>query len=113
MKRMTFSTAIAITLFSLSGCGGGVLAPEGAASNAFLDQVAANCGKLKIGNQPIEFLLDVNSNDVYFVDETSKLSAGQVDKSTYTNDINAFYPTDTNQAALDCILDQLNRAGHP
>ncbi|MTW19606.1 lipoprotein [Allochromatium palmeri] len=106
MKRMTLFTAIAV--FGLSGCSGGVLAPESAASDAFLDQVAANCGTFKIGNQPINFLLDVNNNDVYFVDETSKLSAGQVDQSTYASDINAFYPTDTNQAALDCIFDQLN-----
>ncbi|MBK1722997.1 hypothetical protein [Thiocystis violacea] len=106
MKRRILCSAIVV--FGLSGCGGGVLAPEGAASNAFLDQVAANCGKLKIGNQPIEFLLDVNSSDVYFVDETSKLSAGQVDQSTYATDINAFYPTDTNQAALNCIFDQLD-----
>ncbi|NEX21309.1 hypothetical protein G3480_13465 [Thiorhodococcus mannitoliphagus] len=106
MKRIILSTAIA--LFGLSGCGDGMLAPEGAASNAFLDKVDANCGKLKIGNQPINYLLDVNGDDVYFIDETSKLYAGEVDQSTYTTDINGFYPTDTNQPALDCIFDQLN-----
>lgn len=99
---------ITIVLLALTGCGGGVLAPEGPASNAFLDQVAANCGKLKIGNQPIDFLLDINGDDIYFVDETSKLAAGSIDETTYATDINAFYPTDTNQAALDCILNQLD-----
>lgn len=106
MKRMTLSTTI--VLFGLTGCGGGLFAPEGPATNAFLDQVAANCGKLNIGKQPINFLLDVSSNDVYFVDETSKLAVGQVDQSTYTDDINSFYPAGANQAALDCIFDQLD-----
>ncbi|MBK5967116.1 hypothetical protein CCR95_24360 [Thiocystis minor] len=106
MKRIFFSTAIA--WFTLSGCNGGLIAPEGPARNAFLDQVATHCGKLSIGNQPINYLLDVNGNDVYFVDETSKLAAGRVNQATYADDINAFYPTGTNQAALDCIFAQLD-----
>lgn len=107
MKRMIVSTA-AIASIALSGCGGGLIAPEGPATNAFLDRVGTNCGKFSIGNQPINYLLDVNGNDVYFIDETSKLAAGSVDRSTYANDINAFYPTGANQAALDCIFDQLD-----
>ncbi len=98
---------LAVTTLALSGCGGGLVAPEGAQSNAFLNQVSANCGKLSIGNQPIDYLLDFNSNDVYFVDEASKLSAGEIDKATFANDINSFYPTGTNQRALDCIFTQL------
>lgn len=99
---------IAVTTIALAGCGGGLVAPEGPQSNAFLNQVAANCGKLKVGNQPIEYLLDVNSNDVYFVDEASKLSAGEIDQATFADDINSFYPTGANQPALDCIFAQLN-----
>ena len=98
---------LAATALALSGCGGGLIAPEGPQSNAFLNQVSANCGKLSIGNQPIDYLLDVNSNDVYFIDEASKLSAGEIDKATFANDINSFYPTGTNQPALDCIFAQL------
>jgi hypothetical protein len=60
-KRRTLLTAV--TTLALAGCGGGVIAPEGAQSNAFLDKVSASCGKLSVGNQPINYLLDVNSDD--------------------------------------------------
>lgn len=103
-------TTLLLVLASLTtaGCGGGLVAPEGPESNAFLDQVAANCGKLSIGKQPINYLLDVNSNDVYFVDELSKLAAGEIDKATFASDINGFYPSGSNQRALDCIFAQLD-----
>jgi len=106
MKPKTFS--LAILSLALTGCGSGILAPEGPVTNAFLNRVAINCAKLKIGNQPIDFLLDVNGDDDYFIDETSKLAVGSVDKATYAEDINAYYPTGTDQAALDCIFDQLD-----
>jgi hypothetical protein len=96
-----------VASLTITGCGGDLIAPEGAQSNDFLDQVAANCGKLTIGSQPINYLLDVNSNDVYFVDEASKLSAGEIDKATFASDINSFYPTGSNERALDCIFAQL------
>jgi hypothetical protein len=99
--------AMLALLMTLAGCGGGLVAPEGPATNAFLDQVGSRCGKLSIGSQPISFLMDMNSNDVYFVDETSKLAAGEIDRATYASDINSFYPAGDNQAALDCIFDQL------
>lgn len=99
-----------LALFVLSGCGGGLVAPEGPESNAFLNRVDANCGRLNIGNQPIDYLLDMNSNDTYFIDEASKLSAGMVDKATFANDINSFYPTGSNGAALECIFAQLDQA---
>ncbi|EXJ11067.1 hypothetical protein [Imhoffiella purpurea] len=99
--------ALAFVALTLPGCGGDLVAPEGGRSNAFLDRVAANCGKLNIGDQPIDYLLGVESNDVYFVDEASKLSAGEIDAATFSSDIDAFYPTGTNQRALDCILSQM------
>ncbi|EIC22012.1 hypothetical protein [Thiorhodovibrio frisius] len=93
---------------ALTGCsGGGLIAPETPQSNDFLNQLSANCGKLNIGNQPIDYLLNMDSNDTYFIDEASKLSAGTVDKATFASDINAFYPTGRNQAALECIFTQL------
>lgn len=42
---------LAVTALAPAGCGGGLVAPEGPQSNAFLNQVAANCAKLSIGNQ--------------------------------------------------------------
>ena len=98
---------LVVIALALSGCGAGGFAPESPQSNAFLNQLAVNCGKHSIGNQPIEYLLDINSSDVYFADESSKLWAGEIDKATFSNDINSFYPTGTNQAALDCIFSQL------
>lgn len=101
--------ATALLGLALAGCsGGGLIAPETPQSNAFLDQVDANCGKLSIGNQPLNYLLDINNSDTYFIDEASKLSAGMVDKATFASDINAFYPTGSNQAALECIFTQLS-----
>ena len=90
------------------GSGGGLIAPEGKASNDFLDRIDARCGKLSIGNQPLNYLLDENNNDVYFIDEASKLAAGEVDRATFTSDINAFYPTGRNDQALACIFAQLD-----
>lgn len=103
--------ALAATLLGLAlgGCaGGGLIAPETPRSNAFLDQLDAHCGKLAIGDQPISYLLDMDSEDTYFVDEASKLSAGMVDKATFASDINSFYPTGANRAALECIFTQLD-----
>jgi hypothetical protein len=89
---------------SLTGCGGNLVAPEGAASNAFLDQVAARCGKLSVGSEPINYRLNVDGDDTTFLDETAKLGAGTIDAQTYANDINSFYPMGNNQAAIDCVI---------
>ncbi len=96
---------------ALAGCGGGLVAPEGPASNAFLDQISTSCGKFNIGTQPIDYLLSANSDDTYFMDEASKLSAGEIDKATFTNDINSFYPVGNNDRAIQCIFEQLEGPG--
>lgn len=83
------------------------MAPEGKESNAFANQVQSNCGRLNIGDQPINYLLSVNSNDSYFLDELSKLSSGEIDRANFTSDINSFYPPDANGPALRCIFEQL------
>jgi len=80
---------------------------ENKGAEAFLDRVAKNCGKLSLGNQPVDYLLDDNSDDTYFIDESSKLYFGKVDRGTYTADINSFYPTDDNRQTLRCIFEQL------
>jgi hypothetical protein len=102
-------TAAAL-LAALSGCGGTLIAPEGPASNAFLDQVASACGKHSIGKQPINYLLDVSNDDVTFLDETAKLSAGTLTPAAYRDAINAFYPSGNNDPAIDCVIAQLDRA---
>ena len=89
-----------IGALALSGCASDPVVSDRIVENkgaeAFLDRIAQNCGTLAVGNQPIKYLLDVNSDDTYFVDESSKLYFGRVEKDTYSTDINAFYPTGTN-----------------
>lgn len=106
IKPRTLISAVAATI-ALAGCSGGLVAPEDSQSNAFLNQIGADCGHLNIGSQPIGYLLTVDSDDTYFIDETSKLSAGEIDRTTYANDINSFYPAGDNSRALDCIFGQL------
>ena len=95
----------------MAGCGTNPVLSDRLGENkgaeAFLDRVGKNCGKLSVGNQPLNYLLDENSDDTYFIDESSKLYFGRVDRDAYSTDINAFYPTGANQDALVCIFDQL------
>jgi aminopeptidase-like protein len=98
------SMAVVATCLTLSGCGGGLIAPETAQSNAFLDSIASNCGKQTIGAQQLNYLLNVSSDDDYFIDEASKLSAGEISRQTFASDINSYYPAGDNQAALECIF---------
>ncbi|MGA7980538.1 MAG: hypothetical protein WCA32_09945 [Chromatiaceae bacterium] len=95
------------------GCGRVGFAPDALVENPgadkFLNLLGSECGKQKIGDQTVEYLLGVNSNDTYFVDETTKLYFGDVSRQQYASDINASYPTDTNQGALDCIFAKLPR----
>ena len=100
---LSFATFASVALL-LGGCGGSLVAPEGPASNAFLNQVNARCGKLSLGSQPIDYLLNMSSDDTTFLDETTKLGAGIIDAETYANDINSFYPMGNNQAAIDCVI---------
>ncbi|MEA3640098.1 MAG: hypothetical protein VBE63_09165 [Lamprobacter sp.] len=100
---VTFATLASAALL-LGGCSGSLVAPEGPASNAFLNQVDARCGKLSVGSQPIGYLLDMSSDDTTFMDETAKLGAGTIDAETYASDINSFYPSGNNQAAIDCVI---------
>ncbi len=95
-------------LATLTGCGGDLVAPEGPVSNAFLDQVDTACGGLSIGTRPIDYLLDVSSDDVSFLDETAKLGTDEIDAETYRDAINSFYPAGNNGPAIDCVIGQLD-----
>jgi hypothetical protein len=107
---LLMSAALAL---SVGGCGTVGFAPdsvvESPKADKFLLQIGNVCGKREIGNRQIDYLLSPGSQDTYFVDETSKLYFGDVSREQYASDINGFYPTDTNQAALDCIFAQLPR----
>jgi len=95
----------------LAGCGvNPVLSDrlvENKGAEAFLDRIQQSCGTLTVGHQQLSYLLGESSDDTYFVDESSKLYFGRVDKENYSTDINAFYPGGTNQPTLDCIFAQL------
>ena len=95
---------------ALTGCGPNGFARDALDENpqaeAFLDRIEKNCAKLSVGNQPLNWLLSTSSNDTYFVDATSKYYLGQFSQKDYTDSINAFYPTGTNQPALNCIFKQ-------
>lgn len=103
MPHALTQAALASLMLLLAGCGGTLVAPEGPASNAFLDQVDARCGKLNVGSQPIDFLLGTSSDDTTFLDETTKFGAGVIDAETYASDINSFYPAGDNRAAIECV----------
>jgi hypothetical protein len=107
-QNSTRAITAAALLATLTGCGGDLIAPEGAVSNAFLNKVDTACGRLTIGTQPIDYLLDVSNDDVSFLDETAKLGAGKIDADTYRDAINSFYPTGNNRPAIDCVIRQLD-----
>ena len=46
--------------------------------------------------------------NIDFIDQTSKLYFGRIDRHTYASNINAFLPGD-NQPVLDCIFAQLEQ----
>jgi hypothetical protein len=104
MKCPRLSLVTVLSALLTSACGGTLIAPEGPESNAFLDKVDQRCGKLSVGSQPIDYLLDINSNDTTFLDETTKFGAGRIDAQTYASDINSFYPTGDNTAAIACVV---------
>jgi len=110
MQRILF-LGILVGAVALAGCGANPVISDRLVENkgaeAFLDRVAKNCGKLSVGNQPLDYLLDESSDDTYFIDESSKLYFGWVDRDTYSTDINSFYPTGSNQPALNCFFKQL------
>lgn len=108
--RVLSAALLAGGLLVLAGCGTNGFSPDALIENpgaeAFLDRIEKNCAKLSVGNQPLNWLLSTSSNDVTFVDVTSKFYFGQISAEQYASNINAFYPTGTNKPALDCIFKQ-------
>lgn len=103
--------AIAIAL-ALTACGGGTfsdLLVENPGAQSFLDRVARDCGRLTLGNRPIDDHLEQGGERSHFVDETTKLYFGKVKRNAYVGEINARYPSGRNQPAIDCIFAQLRR----
>ena len=103
-----------LTLLALAGCGGSLIAPdslvEDRGDEAFVDQLVAACGQRELGRQPLNYLVQVETGDanIYFIDQTSKLYFGRVDRQGYASNLNTFLPGD-NQDALKCIFAQLDQ----
>ena len=101
--------AAGLTL-SLGGCGTQGFAPdalvENPGANAFLTQVNKACGDMNLGRATIAWLIQ-SQDDVYFVDETTKLYFGDISKAQYASDISGFYPVGDSSRALACIYQQL------
>jgi hypothetical protein len=116
MQTWVAATGLGVLGLALAGCQGGVLAPDALVEKpgveAFYNQIADVCGHHSLGNQPLNYLINVSDGDDndYFLDETSRLYYGRIDRATYTTDINGFFPTDANQPALNCIFAQLDQA---
>jgi hypothetical protein len=110
LRARPAAALLAASLLTLTGCGPNGFARDSLVENKgaedFLDRIQKNCAKLSVGDQPLNWLLSTASNDVTFIDLTSKLYLGQFSPKDYTDGINAAYPTGTNQPALDCIFKQ-------
>jgi hypothetical protein len=104
---------IGVLTISSAGCGTIGFAPDSVVENPgadrFLTKLGQECGTQRIGDQTIAYLLDVNNNDTYFVDESTKLYLGDVSRAQYASDMNGFYPSDANQGAIACIFSKLPR----
>jgi len=94
----------------LCGCGTTGFAPDALVENpgaaAFLTQVGKACGNLNLGTATIAYRLQ-SQDDVYFVDETTKLWFGDLSKAQYAQDIGSFYPVGDTSKAVDCVFQQL------
>ena len=103
-----------LAVLAISGCGGTLIAPdslvEDAGDDAFVDRLVKACGKLDIGRQPLNYLVQVENGDanIYFIDLTSKLYFGRIDRHGYASNINTFLPGE-NQPVLNCIFAQLDQ----
>jgi hypothetical protein len=95
---------------ALAGCGARGFAPDSVVENpgaqAFIAQVNKQCGDLNLGTATIAWLIQ-SQDDVYFVDETTKLYFGEVSKAQYADDMSSFYPVGEGSRSLECIFQQL------
>lgn len=119
VSRCLSLAALSAALLGMAGCAGDLVAPDSVVEKpgveAFYNQIANACGHHSLGNQPLNYLINISDGDDndYFLDETSKLYYGRIDRDTYTTDMNGFFPTDANTPALSCIFAQLDQTARP
>ena len=109
-NRVTLGPSLFCMALLISGCGTQGFAPDALVENpgaeAFLTQVGKACGDINLGAATIAYRLQ-SQDDVYFVDETTKLWYGDISRTQYRDDISAFYPAGDSPRAVDCVLRQL------
>jgi hypothetical protein len=97
-------------VLSGGGCGTQGFAPDALVPNrgvdAFLDRIGKACGDLNLGSGTVAYRLQ-NQDDVYFVDESSKLWSGDVTLAQYADDISSFYPGGDTVKVVACVERQL------
>jgi hypothetical protein len=111
-NKILLATLYVLTVAFLTGCSSSPFAPEYSVTNAFLKKVQTNCGTRSLGGQSIDSMFGMNSNETMFLDLTSDLVTERISRSDYAATLNGFFPTGGNDAAIDCVFDQLgNKAG--
>ena len=115
-SRVTLGPSLFCMALLISGCGTQGFAPDALVENpgaeAFLTQVGKACGDINLGTATIAYRLQ-SQDDVYFVDDTTKLWYGDISRAQYRDDISAFYPAGDSPRAVDCVLRQLPAQSAP
>ena len=79
------------------------------AYDAFLDRIQKDCYSARIGVVTVGDLLKNSgaSDAVYFIDETSRLYAGQITRQSWTSAITAFLNGRESDPGVQCVLNHL------
>ena len=112
-------TATMLLTLLLGGCGQGLMAPdawnENSGAEAYLDQIAKQCGDKTIGGSALRDLVNGFQNDQQqsdvFIDLTTKLYFGKASPSDYSDTINSLFPRGNNKEGLECVLSLLPKTG--
>jgi hypothetical protein len=106
LKRTRVRPLLAVTavvILSLSGCSGELVAPESPieadrhivkpGAEGFYDQIVSACGHHPLGGRSLDYLIKRRNGEAndYFLDVTSKLYYGHIDRTTYAKAINSFF----------------------
>jgi hypothetical protein len=100
-RSRALSLTIIIAAAGLAACAPDAWKPD-PGFDGWTNRITQECYPRSIGGAQFTQLF-MNSS---FLDSTSRLYFGKIDRQQYTDVINSFYPGD-NKAALDCIFAKL------
>lgn len=102
-------TAYVLTLV-IAGCGNVGIAQDALVENpdaeAFLTRVGAACGDLHLGDASIAYLMQ-SQDDTDFVDLTTMLWSGQINRDQYASELASFYPGTDGARVAGCVAGQM------